>query len=146
MRTYKVIVGLLILLVLTSWTCVVLGQEEKSPSDCLKTIDTLTNREIFKMVDVQPRVIGGMAELLSEVGKTLKTPKGFHPTESKIIIAFIVDDTGEVTGLRTIRSIKGTTLDKQFIEVVKKSKWEPGTCQGVRVSTLQILPLIVDFR
>jgi hypothetical protein len=146
MSTYKIIVGLLIFPILTSCISDALGQEPKSPSDCLKTIDTLTNREVFKTVEVQPRVIGGMAELLSEVGKILKAPKDFHPIESKIFIAFIVEDNGEITGLRTIKNIEGTTMDKQFIEVVKKSKWEPGTCKGLKVPTLQVLPLIVDFK
>ncbi len=87
-----------------------------------------------------------MNELYSEIGRTLKTPKDFHPIESKVFIAFVVEVTGEITGLRTIKNIEGTTLDKQFIETVKKFRWEPGTCKGVKVPTLQILPLIVDFK
>ncbi|GAA4841677.1 hypothetical protein [Algivirga pacifica] len=135
---------LLLSLISIFWTGPTLAQD--SISHCLSSVDTLTNRIVFKSVDIEPQVIGGMNKLFLKIWKTLKVPKHFTPTESKIVIAFIVETTGNVTDLRTIKKIEGTNLDEQLKGIISTSKWNPGICKGEKVPTLRVLPLIVDYK
>src|SRR5690606_17604874 len=90
------------------------AQTTAPQKDCLKMIDTLTNSEVYMMVEVTASPVGGMDKLYSYIIQSLTLPSGFQPTESKVIIAFVVGSNGEVNGARTLRSIKGTELDSQF--------------------------------
>ena len=133
----------LITISLITLTITCLAQEIES--DCLNRIDTLSNREVYTVVDILPEPVEGMSKLYERVIKTLIIPKGFHPIESKVIIAFVVEQDGSITGMRTIKNITGTTFDTQLMELIATLEWNPGTCNGEQVSTLILLPVIIDF-
>ena len=126
------------------WVNISFGQTANT-SGCIPSTDTLTQRKVYLVADTQPTVEGGMDKLYSEMSKSLKLPPNFHPTQTRVIIAFIVDDTGALTGMRTLKNIEGTDLSKQFIETVSRLKWEPGSCQGTKIPVLLMLPLVIDF-
>ena len=75
----------------------------------------------------------------------LKAPAKY-PADTKVIVAFIIDKDGEVTGERIIRDIEGSNYASQLLTAVKNIRWAPGTCNGKNVATLQVLPMIIEFK
>jgi hypothetical protein len=130
-----------LLIILTFWVSAGLGQNPKPTKDCDKSIDSLTNREIYNNVDTQAKVVGGLSELYSEIS-TLRIPKDPDIDQIKITISFIIETNGDITGLRIINKIQSATLDNQVLQLLKKYKWEPGTCKGVKVPTRLLLRLV----
>lgn len=127
-----------LLIILTIWTSVTLGQGVKQTSNCEKVIDSLTNKEIYNYVDIQAKIIGGMSTLYSELGK-IKMPKNSETNQINILMTFIVESNGEITGLRT--NINDTTLDNELLRCLKQFKWEPGTCKGIKVPSKLMLTI-----
>jgi hypothetical protein len=127
-----------IIIILTIWTSVAFGQGSNTATGCDKELDTLTNREIYNTFDTPATVIGGLSKLYSELG-TIKLPRDPEIDQIKIFISIIVESNGDITDLRTVGKIKSTTLDKELLEVVRKYKWKPGTCNGKKVSTRLVL-------
>jgi hypothetical protein len=122
---------------------------QASPRDsCYAHLDTLTNQKVFKFVDKIPAVQGGMEALLKEISKKIKYPSidKKYPVGSNVIVAFVVTIDGSITGKRIIRNIDGTDLGEQLLNIVDDVKWEPGTCNGKKVPTLQLIPLIIDLK
>jgi outer membrane biosynthesis protein TonB len=115
-------------------TSIAFGQSAKTAMHCEIVLDTLTNKEIYKTVDTQAGVIGGLNKLYAELG-TINIPKDTDIEQIKIFISFIVEPNGDITGLRTIGTAQSTKLDNELLQIFRKYKWEPGTCKGVKVST-----------
>jgi protein TonB len=100
--------------------------------------------EVHYLVDKMSVVEGGMGKLLKDVRMHLKAPAKY-PIDTKVIVAFIIDKDGEVTGERIIRDIEGSNYALQLLTAVKNNKWVPGKCNGRNVATLQVLPMIIEF-
>ncbi len=136
----------LILFLLFFYSFVTFRQESKDES-CVSKTDSLTQKEVFTLVDKMPEVNGGMQAVFKEVMKRLKYPNNnTHPIETKIFVAFIVTESGGITGQRILKNIKGTDFAEQLLDVVSEHEWEPGECYGKPVATIMILPLHVDYR
>jgi hypothetical protein len=105
---------------------------------CKKVLDSLTNTEIFTTVDTPARRHGGLNKLYSEL-RRISIPKDPDIDQIKISISFVVESNGGITGLRTIGKMKNATLDNELLELFRKYKWEPGTCEGAKVPTRLIL-------
>ena len=121
-------------------TSVAFGQSNKANTHCDKALDTLTNREIYNAVDTPATVIGGLSKLYSELG-TIKIPKDPEIDQIKIFISFVVEANGDITELKATGKIKSTTLDNELLELFKKYKWTPGTCNGIKVPTRLVLAM-----
>ena len=94
-----------------------------------------------------PSVDGGMQQLFQVMAKRIKYPKNDnYPIESKVFVAFVVTELGDITGQRIVKNIEGTDLAEQLLEVVSEFKWLPGTCNGKQVPTILILPMIIDVK
>src|SRR5688572_10351725 len=117
------------------------GQNTSVTVQCEKVLDTLTNREIYSTVDTQAEVIGGLSTLYDEIAP-LKIPIDPDVDQIRIFISFIVEANGGITGFKTINKIASLTLDKELLQLIKKHKWKPGTCKGVKVPTRLTLKVV----
>ncbi len=120
--------------IVTIVTGFVSGQNSKLTMQCEKVLDTLTNREIYNSVDTQPNVNGGLNALFDEIG-ALKIPMDPDIDQIRIHISFIVELNGDISGFRTINKIKSSTLDEELLQLIRKYKWEPALCKGLKVPT-----------
>jgi hypothetical protein len=119
------------------------GQPGKSDS-CHFFLDTLTNQQVLKFLPGMPRVQGGMEEVSKEISKRIKYPHiDRYPMDTKVIVAFIITEDGRVTGKRVIKDFSG--FGEQLLDILDDFKWDPGTCNGKSVSTLQVFPMIIEI-
>jgi hypothetical protein len=133
------------LAILMLYTSVAFAQSNAKAS-CSIEVDTLTNTEVFRMVDKMPEVEGGMLGLYKEISKKIKySHLDEYPMDTKVIVAFVIDKNGQVTGKRIIKNIKGTDLGEQLLDIVDDLKWQPGICNGKPVPTMQLVPMSVDL-
>jgi hypothetical protein len=131
----------LLIIILTVWTGIATEQRTVATKNCQQVIDSLTNRKIYNNVDVQPKVVGGIDKLYTDLA-TLRIPKDPDVDQIKITISFIVESNGEITGLKTFNKIKSTTLDNELLQLLRKHTWEPATCKGTKVPTRLALRVV----
>ena len=86
-----------------------------------------------------PVLIGGMGNLQKQV----KYPETARQAgiEGRVIVQFIVSETGSVINPKVIRGIGGG-CDEAAIEAVKKVTFEPGSQRGVPVPVQFSLPIV----
>jgi hypothetical protein len=129
------------LLILSFFT--VFGQREKADS-CYSILDTLTNQQVFNFSDRLPKVEGGMEQLTREISKRIKyTHIDKYPVDTKVIVGFIIDEDGQLTGKRVIKDFRGYGL--KLLDILDDFAWEPGVCHGKKVLTLQLFPVIFEL-
>jgi hypothetical protein len=83
---------------------------------------------------------GGMQSLYKEIADIKYPAKLREENLSKIQVAFIVNERGEVYGERVIKTWDGD-MAKKILYVIKKHKWKAGSCNSTKVSVLQIIVL-----
>jgi protein TonB len=95
--------------------------------------------EFFVVVEQMPVLIGGMGNLQKQV----KYPETARQAgiEGRVIVQFIVSETGSVINPKVIRGIGGG-CDEAAIEAVKKVTFEPGSQRGVPVPVQFSLPIV----
>jgi len=124
----------LLIIILTIISGTAFAQHNKTLKNCETVLDTLTNREIYEIVDTPPTITEGYSTLYSKIG-ILKIPKDPDVDQIRIFISFIVEPNGNISGLNVINKIHSSSLDKELLQLLNKIKWESGTCNGVKVST-----------
>ena len=112
---------------------------------CIHEVDSITGEIVYTYVDKMPSPKKGLGEILKRV-QNLKTTSNVEILNSKIYVAFIVTENGELTGKRIIKNIHGTELAEQVLELVEKVEWELGECNGKTVPVLYRLPIIICLR
>jgi hypothetical protein len=123
------------------------GQTKSGDTICSSGVDTLTGKEIYWVADKMPTVQGGLQTLSREISKRIKYQQvDKYPIETKVIVAFIVTEGGQLIGKRVVKNIVGTNLGDQLLGILDDFKWEPGECKGKAVSTLFVFPMIVELR
>ncbi|MBL3659055.1 energy transducer TonB [Fulvivirga sediminis] len=137
----------IILTILLLNSLIVFGQESGDET-CLQEVDTLTNEEVYKITDIPAKIDGGMSLLFKEAAKRIKYSNNSdrYPIESKVFVAFIVAESGSVTGQRIIKNIAGTDIGEQLLEIVQEFTWRPAICKGNPVKSMVILPMILHFK
>lgn len=135
---------ILILLLLNSIVAYCQGQ---IGDKCLSEIDTLINQEVYKVTDKQAKVDGGMNAVFKEVAKRIKYPEKLrrYSIDSKVFVAFIIEEDGSVIGQRVIKNIDGTDFGEQLLKIVGEFKWQPAICNGNPVKSILILPMIIHL-
>lgn len=126
---------------------VVFGQESADETS-FKEIDSLINEEVYKITDIPAKIDGGMSVLLKEAAKRIKytNHSDIYPIESKVFVAFIVTESGSITGQRILKNIAGTDIAERLLEIVQEFKWQPAISKGNPVKSIVILPVILDFK
>jgi hypothetical protein len=123
------------------------GQEKLDSSRCIIQIDTLTKREVYSFNDRIPRIKEGKETLMKEVRKLKASNVAIqNDPGGKVIIAFIVEVDGTLTGKRVLKNIPGTDLGEQLLDLVDNVSWIPEKCNGKVVPTLQIFPVLLHAR
>jgi protein TonB len=61
----------------------------------------------------------------------------------QIIVAFIVETDGHISGGRVIRGNR--QVGQQILRVAKSLKWSPGKCNGKNVPVFYTLPMTIEY-
>lgn len=120
-------------------------------------IKTQANRVgVFYSVDKEPQYKGGRDELKEKIMGNLKYPEDAKNwgVEGTVYVKFVVDEEGEIPFVTTSTNIETSVesylkdLEKQAVSAVKATSgdWNPGTIDGVKVSSLAVLPVTFDFQ
>lgn len=107
---------------------------------------TDTVPKYYKVVDQMPSFPGGDQALLQFLAKSIKYPEEAikKKIEGRVIIAFIVDEKGNITNLTVEKSVD-PLLDAEAKRVVSiMPTWEPGRHNGKVVPVRYLVP--VTFR
>lgn len=99
--------------------------------------------EIFDIVEEQPMPQGGMGAFYKYVGQNMKYPAQARSQgiQGRVFIQFIVDKSGKLTNVTTVKGIGGG-CDKEAERVVANAaKWTPGLQKGKAVSVRMIMPI-----
>ena len=120
---------------------VTLNASEKDMA-MLKDVD-----EVYTVVEEFPAPKGGMEAFYQYVSKNLEYPKSARELgiQGKVFIQFVVDDSGEIINVETIKGIGGG-CDEAALEIVKNSPlWTPGKQSGKTVKVRMVLPITFKF-
>jgi len=122
----------------------VYGQGKSDSSGCIIQMDTLTKREVYSFKDGTPKVREGTETLMKEIRKLKASNTAIqNDPGGKVVIAFIVEVDGTLTGKRVLKNIKGTDLAEQLLSLIDNVTWIPEKCNGKVVPTLQIFPVLL---
>jgi periplasmic protein TonB len=94
--------------------------------------------------EVIPQYPGGLQALSRFLTKNLRAPKSQEdsPASVRVLVQFIVDKTGQISGVEILQS-GGEDFDREVMRVVHKMPvWSPGMQNGQRVCVYFRLPVI----
>ncbi|GAA5522798.1 energy transducer TonB [Aliifodinibius salicampi] len=95
--------------------------------------------DFFVAVEQMPELIGGLAELQQKINYPERAKRA--GIDGRVIIQFIVTETGDVEDPKVIRGIGGG-CDQEALRVVKEAKFQPGRQRGKPVRVQYSLPII----
>ncbi|MBV4359845.1 energy transducer TonB [Pinibacter aurantiacus] len=97
---------------------------------------------IYKSVEMMPEFPGGTSAMIRFLKKNLREITNEEERTIKVLVRFIVDKTGVVTGFEIVGS-GGEEYDKEVLRVVKKMPhWKPGSQNGNPVNVYMTLPVV----
>jgi len=99
--------------------------------------------EVFVVVEKQPELIGGIADLQKRIEYPEMARKA--GIEGRVIVQFVVDEKGNVVNPKVVRGIGGG-CDKEALRVVKQAKFRPGMQRGRPVKVQYTLPITFQLR
>ena len=106
------------------------------------------DEETRKLVEQLPEYPGGMVEFMKWLTKTLKYPDEAlrSHTEGKVMVNFIVESDGSLTGLKVVQSA-GKVLDAEALRVMRlMPRWQPGKDdKGRPCRTLMAIPIVFEI-
>lgn len=111
-----------------------------------KVIAAEEETHVFEIAEQQPEFPGGKAELSNYLSKSIQYPVKAQENNisGKVILQFVVNQHGDITGITVLRS-PDPTLSDEAIRVVKAMpKWIPGRQGGHPVRVRFTLP--IDFK
>jgi protein TonB len=99
--------------------------------------------EVFVVVEKQPELIGGLANLQrSIVYPEIARKAGI---EGRVFVEFVVDERGRVLNPRVTRGIGGG-CDEAALAAVQKAKFKPGMQRGRPVKVKYSLPIVFKLQ
>lgn len=107
---------------------------------CKTQFDTLTQKQVYSLVDKMPKPVMGKTEFLKKMGQ-LKHSSRNIPINTKLIIAFVIEPNGEISGKRIMKDIEGSSVGNQALKLIEGIKWTAGSCSGTSVPVIQIIPI-----
>lgn len=93
-------------------------------------------QDVFTMVEVMPEYPGGVSEMISFFSKSAKYPKEARKKGwvGKSYLNFIVNEKGEITLPKIVKSSGYDILDEEALRVIKSMpNWSPGSQNGKNV-------------
>ena len=99
--------------------------------------------DVYENVDQMPEYPGGQDSLISFISKNVEYPAEAqeNKAQGKVFVNFVVDESGNVTNARVIRSVD-PDLDKEALRVINlMENWIPGKENGKVVKVKCVLPI-----
>ena len=106
------------------------------------------SKKVYNSVEQMPEFPGGVAGLMRYLSENIKYPPeaAKNDIEGRVIVQFIIDETGQVGEVKVVRSISDE-LDAEAVRVVKTlPKFEPGRQDGEAVSVWYTLPIVFKLQ
>lgn len=104
--------------------------------------------KVFTIVEDMPSFPGGDAALMKYLANNIKYPAIAKDAgiQGTVYVTFVVDEKGNVTDVKVLRSIGGG-CDEEAIRVVENMpKWKPGKQRGKPVKVQYNLPIRFTLR
>jgi len=105
--------------------------------------ETISKDKVYTSVERVPSFPGGIEAFYNFLAKNIVYPKAArnNNTQGKVILSFIVETDGKLTGVKVARGI-GDGCDEEAQRVVKlSSPWNPGTQNGSPVRVAYSVPI-----
>ena len=124
------------------------GNVKSVPQDTVKA-DGLQgkNSTVYDMVEQAPAFPGGPQAMMQFIKDNLKYPQiaKENGIQGRVILQFVVDETGQVTDPKVIRSID-PSLDTEAIRLVlSMPRWIPGMQDGKAVAVKYTFPVMFSL-
>lgn len=121
-------------------------QHIEAPPIDLPIIETKQPTDsIYQFPTKSPEFPGGMDEMFKFIQNNIVYPdyEKENGIEGTVYLEFIVRKTGDIDNIKLLRGIKnGPNYEKEAIRLVKKMpKWNPGSMEGIQVSTMMRIPI-----
>lgn len=94
--------------------------------------------DLLNYVENPPQLVGGLEGLQQEIRYPEAAKAG--GIEGRVVVQFVVDEEGQVTEEKVIRSLS-PELDAEALRVVRQARFEPGTQRGEPVKVRLSLPI-----
>jgi TonB family protein len=112
-----------------------------------RTKSVVDTSKVYTLVDEPAKFRGGdINNFRNYVAENfILDTASMHGVVGKIIIQFVVNNSGRVQNVEVLRSCGNPKLDKEGARVVKSSPfWSPAKIQGVFVKEQMIIPIIIN--
>ena len=115
-----------------------LNLHSQEMNTCEKSLDSLTNSWVYRFPDVIPEPIFGQEKLTRDFMSNIQIEDDDFVDgyiDAEFVVGFIVSSDGEVLGARLISETPYKRVEKQLLDLIRKSKWKSGSCSGVAVDS-----------
>lgn len=105
------------------------------------------DKETLRIVEELPEYPGGMVAFMKWLTQTLKYPEPAlrQKQQGKVMISFIVEKDGTLTGLKVIKSA-GRLFDEEAMRVARMMpQWKPGKAEGKPCRTMVAIPIVFEI-
>ncbi|MCI6492036.1 MAG: energy transducer TonB [Prevotellaceae bacterium] len=105
------------------------------------------DEEVLRIVEQLPEYPGGMVEFVKWLTATLKYPDDAlrRRMQGKVMISFIVEKDGTLTGLKVIKSA-GKIFDDEALRVARlMPQWKPGKADGKPCRSMIAIPIVFEM-
>ena len=105
------------------------------------------DEEVLRIVEQLPEYPGGMVEFVKWLTATLKYPDDAlrRRMQGKVMISFIVEKDGTLTGLKVIKSA-GKIFDDEALRVARlMPQWKPGKADGKPCRSMIAIPIVFEL-
>lgn len=96
--------------------------------------------------EILPKYPGAKTKMYEFIKKNLKYPtlSKKHNLGGKVIIVFIIDETGKVTNAKIKQSVN-EEIDNEALRIINKMpRWKPGFHDGIAVSVKYSIPIVFN--
>ncbi len=120
-------------------------QEKSAADNSQNKMDSekIEGTDIYRIADKMPEYPGGDAAMMTFLGENIKYPADCKDEgiEGTVYISFVVDKSGEITDMKSLRS-PDERLSANAMEVISKMPtWTPGENDGELVKVEYNLPI-----
>lgn len=105
------------------------------------------DEETLRIIEQLPEYPGGMVEFMKWLTATLKYPSAAlqRKQQGKVMISFIVEKDGSLTGLKVVKS-GGKLFDDEAMRVARMMpKWKAGVDKGKPCRSMIAIPIVFEM-
>jgi periplasmic protein TonB len=121
------------------------GHLRDSDEICTATLDSITQRNVFIIVDQMPEYKGGLEALRKDIKDHLESPGPMCDYEGTVIVEFLIEVDGKISSKRIVQGYEddnGCKPNSRALELIEHlDHWSPGKCKGKAVPIKYVLPI-----